>query len=90
MDRPPPPAEQFRSLGLIYQLVSEFLAPIVLGLLVDWLAETAPWATIIGVLIGVLIGGTRIYRIAGRIGNTNPPSPPTPLPQRGEGSKGEK
>jgi hypothetical protein len=34
----PHPSEQFRSLGKIYQLVSEFLAPIIVGLVVDWLA----------------------------------------------------
>lgn len=69
VEKSPPPAEQFRSLGLIYQLVSEFLAPIVIGLFVDWLAGSAPWFTIVGVLLGVFIGGIRVYRIAGKIGN---------------------
>jgi hypothetical protein len=70
VDKPSPPAEQFRSLGLVYQLVSEFLAPIILGLVIDWQAGTAPWFTVIGVLLGMLIGGFRIYRIAGRIGKS--------------------
>ena len=50
-------------------MVSEFVAPILLGLLVDWLADSAPWGTVVGVLVGVLIGGWRVGRLASKIGN---------------------
>ncbi len=78
MARPPHPAEQFRALGRIYQLVGEFVAPIVLGLLVDWLAKTAPWGTMIGAVVGLLIGGLRVTQLASQIGAPpkNPPDPP--------------
>ena len=80
MARSPHPAEQFRSLGRIYQLVGEFVAPIVVGLVVDWLAKTAPWGTAIGVLIGLVIGGMRVAQLAAQIGAPpkNPPDPPGP------------
>lgn len=68
MSEPPHPAEQFKSLGRIYQLVSEFVAPIVLGLLFDWQVRTAPWGTIVGVLVGVLIGGLRVAQLARQLG----------------------
>lgn len=69
MEQPPHPSEQFRALGRIYQLVGEFVTPIVIGLLVDWLAKTAPWGIIVGVLVGMGVGGMRLYQMASRIGN---------------------
>jgi F0F1-type ATP synthase assembly protein I len=65
----PHPAEQFRSLGVIYQLVGEFLAPILVGLAVDWLAKTGPWGTVCGVLIGAGVAGWHVVRLSQRIGN---------------------
>jgi F0F1-type ATP synthase assembly protein I len=59
----PPPSEQFRSLGRIYQLVSEFVAPIGLGLVVDWQFGTRPWGTLVGTLVGLLLGGFGVARI---------------------------
>ena len=78
----PHPSEQFRSLGRIYQLVGEFVAPVVVGLLVDWLAHTAPWGTLVGVLLGMLVGGFRLYRLSTQIGNP-PQPPPVPPPAAG-------
>lgn len=63
MPESPHPAEQFKSLGRIYQLVSEFVAPIVLGLLFDWQLKTAPWGTIVGVLLGMAVGGFGVARL---------------------------
>jgi F0F1-type ATP synthase assembly protein I len=75
----PHPSEQFRSLGLMYQLVGEFVAPIAVGLVVDWLAKTGPWGTIVGALLGMAVGGWHLLRIASRIGN-QPPKPPDGSP----------
>ena len=69
MPGPPHPAEQFRSLGVIYQLVGEFVAPIVVGLVVDWLAGTGPWGTIVGALLGMAVAGWHVVRLSQRIGN---------------------
>ncbi len=84
MARQSHPAEQFRALGRIYQLVGEFVAPIVVGLLVDVFAKTAPWGTVIGVLLGLLVGGRRVMQLAAKIGPPpkeppGPPEPPGPL-----------
>ena len=74
----PHPSEQFRSLGLIYQLVGEFVAPIAVGLVVDWLAKTGPWGTIIGALLGMTVGGWHLLRMSSRIGNQPPKKPDGP------------
>jgi F0F1-type ATP synthase assembly protein I len=68
----PHPSEQFRSLGLIYQLVGEFVAPIVVGLVVDWLAGTGPFGTVIGVLVGGAVAGWHVLRVSAKIGNPPP------------------
>ena len=44
-------------------MVSEFVAPIVVGLLVDWQFHTKPWGTFVGVLVGLLFGGVRVRQI---------------------------
>lgn len=75
----PHPSEQFRSLGVIYQLVGEFVAPIAVGLAVDWLAKTGPWGTMIGAVLGLAVAGWHVVRLSQRIGN--PPGGP------GSGSK---
>lgn len=74
MNPQPHPSEQFRALGRIYQMVGEFVAPIVGGLVVDLLAKTAPWGIIIGVLVGMTIGGFRLARLASQTGI--PPAKP--------------
>jgi ATP synthase protein I len=74
MARQPHPSEQFRSVARIYQLTGEFVAPIVVGLLVDYFAKTAPWGIVVGVLCGMLIGGVRVAQLAAKIG----PPPKTP------------
>jgi F0F1-type ATP synthase assembly protein I len=76
MTRPPHPSEQFRSIGLIYQLVGELVAPIVLGLVIDLFAKTGPWGTILGALVGVGLGAWRIGRMASRIGTSSRTRPP--------------
>ena len=63
MDRPTDAADQFRSASKIYQLVSEFVAPIVLGLLADYLFGTTPWGTILGTICGLVFGGVRVKLI---------------------------
>jgi F0F1-type ATP synthase assembly protein I len=87
MEPSPHPAEQFRSLGRIYQLVGEFVTPIVVGLGVDLFAGTAPWGILVGVLFGMTIGGIRVYRLASKIGNP-PPNPP-PGPREGPSVPGD-
>ena len=55
--------QEFRSIGLIYTLVSEFVAPIVLGLIVDWQAGTSPWGLLVGVIFGLTLGGMGVKRL---------------------------
>ena len=43
--------------------MSEFVAPIVLGLVVDWQAGTSPWGLLVGVLFGLLVGGLGVARM---------------------------
>jgi len=69
--------EQFRAAARIYQLTGEFVAPIVLGLIVDLLAKTMPWGTAIGVVLALLIGGLRVAQLAAKIGPP-PKAPPDP------------
>ena len=59
----PQSPEEFRSVGMVYVLVSEFVAPIVLGLVVDWQVGTSPWGLLVGVLFGLLVGGFGVARI---------------------------
>ena len=63
-------------MGRIYQLVGEFVTPIVVGLVVDLLAKTGPWGILAGVLLGMTIGGIRLFRMASQIGTPPPPAPP--------------
>jgi F0F1-type ATP synthase assembly protein I len=72
MDHPPRhPADAFRSAARIYVLVSEFVAPILLGLLMDWGFGTAPWATVIGVLLGLTVGGFRVVQLARKLAESD-------------------
>lgn len=63
MLRPSEIAETARSYSQIYQLVSEFVIPIGLGIAVDWQFGTMPWGTILGTVCGVLLGSFRIRLI---------------------------
>ena len=63
MHRPSEVAETARSYSQIYQLVSEFVIPIGLGIAVDWQFGTMPWGTILGTVSGVLLGSLRIRLI---------------------------
>jgi F0F1-type ATP synthase assembly protein I len=71
MEEPREKADQFRSAARIYQLVSEFVAPIVFGLLVDWGFGTKPWATLAGTLAGLLIGGIRVAQLVRRMSESD-------------------
>jgi len=71
MDQPRESAEQFRSAARIYQLVSEFVAPIVVGLLVDWGFGTKPWATLVGTLAGIALGGFQVSRIVRKMSESD-------------------
>jgi F0F1-type ATP synthase assembly protein I len=66
------PGDQFRSVARIYQLVSEFVAPIVIGLLVDWQFGTKPWATLVGTIAGLAIGVIRVAQLVRRMSSTDP------------------
>ena len=55
--------DEIRSVGMVYVLVSEFVSPIVLGLIVDWQAGTSPWGLLVGVLFGLLVGGFGVARM---------------------------
>lgn len=58
-----PSARDHRSVARVYQLISELVAPIVLGLLVDWQFATSPWGLLIGTLVGLLMGGWGVSRL---------------------------
>lgn len=74
MPNSPHPSEQFRSIGVIYQLVGEFVTPVLVGLAIDWLAKTGPFGTIGGVLLGAAVAGWHVVRLSQRIG-TRPDAP---------------
>ena len=63
MRRPSETIDHVRSAGKIYQLVSEFTAPVIVGLLVDWQFGTMPWGLVVGMLFGFLLGGFRVKTI---------------------------
>jgi F0F1-type ATP synthase assembly protein I len=59
----PQSPEEIRSVGMIYVLVSEFVSPIVLGLLADYALGTSPWGLLIGVVFGLVVGGFGVTRL---------------------------
>jgi F0F1-type ATP synthase assembly protein I len=59
----PSSPDEIRSVGLIYVLVSEFVSPIVLGLLADYALGTSPWGLLIGVVFGLIVGGFGVTRL---------------------------
>jgi F0F1-type ATP synthase assembly protein I len=59
----PQSPEEIRSVGMIYVLVSEFVSPIVLGLLADYALGTSPWGLLIGVIFGLIVGGFGVSRL---------------------------
>jgi F0F1-type ATP synthase assembly protein I len=59
----PQSPEEFRSVGMIYVLVSEFVSPIILGLLADYALGTSPWGLFVGVVFGLLVGGMGVKRL---------------------------
>lgn len=59
----PSSPEEIRSVGLIYVLVSEFVSPILLGLIADHALGTSPWGLLIGVGFGLLVGGFGVTRL---------------------------
>jgi F0F1-type ATP synthase assembly protein I len=65
----PNPAAQLRYAAVVFQVVTEMVAPVVLGLLIDWAAGTMPWLTIGGVLAGFWLGVRSILRITAPKGN---------------------
>jgi F0F1-type ATP synthase assembly protein I len=69
MTEPNRPADAFRNTARIYQVVSEFVAPIVVGLLVDWQFATTPWGTLVGTAVGLLVGGMRVAQMVRRLGD---------------------
>lgn len=59
----PSSPDEIRSVGMIYVLVSEFVSPIVLGLLADYALGTSPWGLLIGVVFGLIVGGFGVMRL---------------------------
>lgn len=46
--------QQRRLVGLAYSASSTLTGPVLVGLLIDWLARTLPWFTVGGVLLGMV------------------------------------
>ena len=59
----PSSPDEIRSVGMIYVLVSEFVSPIVLGLLADYALGTSPWGLLLGVVFGLVVGGFGVMRL---------------------------
>jgi F0F1-type ATP synthase assembly protein I len=59
----PSSPDEIRSVGMIYVLVSEFVSPIVLGLIADYALGTSPWGLLIGVVFGLIVGGFGVMRL---------------------------
>jgi len=51
---PDPNQQQRRMASLAYSASSTLTGPVLLGLLIDWLAHTMPWFTVAGVLVGMV------------------------------------
>ena len=69
--RPPPPLDSaalWRLSGMGFVLLSEVLAGVVLGWLLDWWLGTSPIFLIIGALLGVTIALTNFIRQAMKVG----------------------
>lgn len=63
--------QQRRLMSVAYSASSVLTGPVLVGLLVDWLAGTMPWLTIVGVFLGM--GGLFVLLIR----FSQPKGPPT-------------
>ncbi|MSR53855.1 MAG: hypothetical protein EXS09_11280 [Gemmataceae bacterium] len=63
--------QQRRLLSVAYSASSVLTGPVLLGLLIDWVAGTLPWLTIAGVFVGM--GGLFVLLIR----FSQPKGPPT-------------
>ena len=59
-----PDPQQRRSLAVASSASSALTGPVLLGLLIDWLAGTMPWFTVGGVLIGMAVLFAVLVRFA--------------------------
>jgi F0F1-type ATP synthase assembly protein I len=53
MTAAPDPQQQRRLLGIAYSASSALTGPVLVGVLIDWLAKSWPWFTVGGVLVGM-------------------------------------
>jgi F0F1-type ATP synthase assembly protein I len=60
----PDPRQQRRTIALAYSASSTLTGPVLLGILIDWLAGTVPWFMVGGVLVGMAGLFVVLYRFA--------------------------
>lgn len=75
MPSDPPPPAPFRRAVVMTQVGMDLLAPTIVGLVVDWQSGTAPWGTIIGLLVGLALCLYHLAWIAKRLKNPDQNGP---------------
>lgn len=66
-----PPKNELGRYMVLAQLGTEMVAPIVVGLLLDYQFETLPWLTVTGAVSGFVLGMVHlIYVVSRQNGNT--------------------
>jgi F0F1-type ATP synthase assembly protein I len=67
--------QEFGRLALPAQIGSEMVAPIVLGLVIDWYFGWLPWCTVVGAVLGFVGGTYHLITIANRMNEPPKPGP---------------
>ena len=63
--------------AVMSQVGMELFGPVLLGLLIDYAFGSMPWATVIGAVLGMLVGFVHLAQIAKRMGGPDAGEGPT-------------
>jgi F0F1-type ATP synthase assembly protein I len=73
---PLPKPRDVRLYALGSQIGLEMVGPVLLGAFIDWWAQTLPWFTVGGVLLGLTVAMWRLTKLANQLGEPSAPPPP--------------